>query len=130
MSLPNSQSVTITADSNFNNSLFLTANRGLRSSVASSTRYKNSWVTSHVFHHQFTLSTSCIVHLSYCLLIVLSVHLFFCQSYNLHKLNLYFFLVLSKLFTKLPYLQLSSRSSFPRLLCLQHALLAPLTSLV
>ena len=50
MSLPSSQSVTITADSNFINSLSLTANRGLRSSVTSSVGYKNSRVPSHVSH--------------------------------------------------------------------------------
>ena len=77
MSLPSSQSVTITADSNFINSLSLTANRGLRSSVTSLAGYKNSRVPSHISHRQFASSTHRIVHLSHCSLIALSAHLFF-----------------------------------------------------
>ena len=65
ISLPSSQSVTITADRNFINSLSLTANRGLRSSMASSAKNKNSRVPSHVSHCRFALSTHCIVHLSH-----------------------------------------------------------------
>ena len=128
MSLPSLQSVTITADNNFINSLSLTANCGLRSSMTSSAGHKNLRVPSYISHRQFASSTHCIVYLSHYSLIALSAHLFFCQSYNPYKLNLYFFFVLSKLFAKLPYLQLSSPSSFSRPLCLQHAQLAPLTS--
>ena len=84
ISLPSSQSVTITADSNCINSLSLTANRRLRSSMTSSTRYKNSRVPSHISYCQFALSTHRIVHLSHCSLITSSAYLFFCLPPSLH----------------------------------------------
>ena len=77
ISLLSSQSITITVDSNLINSLSLTVNRGLRSSMAFSTGYKNLRVLSHVSDRQFASSTYCIVHLSHFLLIALSAHLFF-----------------------------------------------------